>query len=74
MKRTLSTLTAALLVASLGLGIAQAKGPWAANKGNTWGWTLMTAEEAGRVWLRQHEGARFSEVSARPIEVGPETA
>jgi hypothetical protein len=45
MKRTLSTLTAALLFASLGIGAAQAKGPWAANQGNTWGWTLMTAEE-----------------------------
>ena len=45
MKRTLSTLTAALLVASLGMGIAQAKGPWAANQGNSWGWTLMTPEE-----------------------------
>jgi len=30
--------------------------------------------QAGRAWLRQHEGARFSEVSARPIEVGPQTA
>jgi hypothetical protein len=26
-------------------GLALARGPWAANQGNTWGWQLMTPEE-----------------------------
>lgn len=45
MKKTLSTLTAVLLLSSLGIGVAEARGPWTANKANTRGWSLMTAEE-----------------------------
>ncbi|MGD9786985.1 MAG: hypothetical protein AB7U30_03435 [Sulfuricellaceae bacterium] len=45
MKKTLSTLATVLLLSSFGVGIAEARGPWMANKGNTWGWSLMTAEE-----------------------------
>ena len=45
MNKMISTLTTAAFIASLGVGGAQAKGPWAANQGNTWSWSLMTPEE-----------------------------
>ena len=43
MKRTLSLLASTMLI--VGIGTAQARGPWAANQGNTAGWQLMTPEE-----------------------------
>jgi uncharacterized OsmC-like protein len=45
MKKMLSTLAATLVLVSLGIGVAEARGPWTATKGNTWGWQLMTPEE-----------------------------
>lgn len=45
MKKIVSTLAAVLLLSSLGIGIAEARGPWMAGKGNTRGWSLMTPEE-----------------------------
>jgi len=43
-KLTITTVVLALAT-SLAAGSALARGPWAINKGNTWGWQLMTAEE-----------------------------
>lgn len=43
-KLTITTVSLAL-AASLAAGSALARGPWAANQGNTWGWKLMSAEE-----------------------------
>lgn len=43
-KLTITTVTLAL-AASLAAGSALARGPWAVNQGNTWGWQFMTAEE-----------------------------
>jgi len=43
-KLTIATVALALAV-SLTAGSALAKGPWAANKGNTVGWQLMTPAE-----------------------------
>lgn len=41
-----STFTAALATLVLSTsGLALARGPWAANQGNTWGWQLMTPAE-----------------------------
>lgn len=51
MKSTTSTLTRKILIAAgliavtLGAGLAEARGPWAANQGNTLGWQLMTQQE-----------------------------
>lgn len=43
-KRTITTVALAL-AAALTVGSALARGPWAVNKGNTWGWQLMSADE-----------------------------
>lgn len=45
MNRLTFTAAALALAASLAAGSALARGPWAANKGNTWGWQLMTPQE-----------------------------
>ena len=45
MKRTLSLLASTMLIVGIGIGTAQARGPWAANQGNTAGWQLMTPAE-----------------------------
>ena len=42
---TKSLILAGLLLATLGAGPAEARGPWAASQGNTVGWQLMTPEE-----------------------------
>ena len=47
MKKTLLTILTAMLLAGLTAGAATAapRGPWAADKGNTWSWQLMTPQE-----------------------------
>ena len=45
MKRPTITAVVLVLATALAAGPALAKGPWAANHGNTWGWQLMTPEE-----------------------------
>lgn len=45
MNRLASAITATTLAVALAAPVAYARGPWAAGKGNTGGWQLMTAEE-----------------------------
>ncbi len=45
MKKLSMAGVALTLALSLGAGAALARGPWGANRGNTWGYALMTAQE-----------------------------
>lgn len=60
---------AAILIAAPSL----ARGPWAANKGNTWGWQLMTAEERTEHQTRMRSFKTYDECKACQRGKGPRT-
>lgn len=40
-----AALAALLVVGAMGIGLAEARGPWTATQSNTYGWQLMTSQE-----------------------------
>ena len=45
-------------------GLALARGPWAANKGNTWGWQLMTPAERTEHQTKMRSFKTYAECTA----------
>jgi len=56
-----ATLTGVILSTS---GLALARGPWATNQGNTWGWQLMTPAERAEHQTKMRSFKTYDECKA----------
>ncbi len=63
-----TTIAALALCLGLGTGQALARGPWAMNQGNTWGYSLMTPQERTEHQTKMRSFKTYDECKAYEAE------